>query len=395
MVRSASLLSQLMAEIPRSGFERLVRRHGGDYASKGFTCWDQLAAMLFCHLALADSLRDICNGLAGFYGKLSHVGVRRVPSKSNLSYANAHRPAELFEDVFWMLLDRFREQGRLGRRMKAFRFKNKLLSLDSTTVSLCLSLFPWASFRRAKGGAKLHVLLDHDDYMPSYVRITKARAHDSTMLKHLRLNQGSIVTMDMAYNDYRQFGQWTREGVYFVTRMKSNAKYTVIERRTPPKRSNVLADEIIRLTGIHAKVCAQKKCPYDLRRGVVWNEDRQRELVLLTNHLDFGATTIGAIYKERWQIEIFFKTLKQNLKIKSFVGTSENALRIQIWTALIALLQLKWLHHLSGKTWSLKALATMLRFHLFTYRSLREWLDNPFGPSTLVRFPDQLNFGFT
>ena len=395
MVRSASLLSQLVAEIPRSGFEGLVRRYRGDYASKGFTCWDQLVAMLFCHLAVADSLREICNGLAGFYGKLSHVGVRRVPSKSNLSYANAHRPAELFEGVFWMLLDRFREQGRLGRRTKAFRFKNKLLSLDSTTISLCLNLFSWASFRRAKGGAKLHVLLDHDDYMPSFLRISEAKVHDARMLKRLRLNPGSIVTMDMAYNDYRQFGQWTRDGVYFVTRLKSNAKYSVIERRTPPQHSNVLSDEIIRLTGVHAKVSAQKKCPYDLRRVTVWNEERQHALVLLSNHLDFGATTIGAIYQERWQIEIFFKTLKQNLKIKSFVGTSENALRIQIWTALIALLLLKWLHHLSKQNWSLKTLATMLRFNLFTYRSLRAWLDDPYGVPDSAPLHHQLNFGFT
>jgi hypothetical protein len=351
--------------------------------------------MLFCHLAGADSLREICNGLAGHFGKLKHLGVQRVPSKSNLAYANTHRPAELFEATFWMLLERFREQGHLGQRKKAFRFKNKLLSLDSTTISLCLNLFPWASFRRAKGGAKLHVLLDHDDYMPSFLHITKAKVHDSQMLKRLRLNPGSIVTMDMAYNVYRQFGQWCREGVYFVTRMKRNARYEVIVRRTPPQHSNVLADEIIRLTGVHAKVSAKQKCPYDLRRVVVWNEERQHEIVLLTNHLDFGATTIGAIYKERWQIEIFFKTLKQNLKIKSFVGTSENALRIQVWTALIALLLLKWLHHLSKQGWSLKTLATMLRFNLFTYRNLRDWLDNPYSDQSPPPGTEQLNLGFT
>lgn len=394
MVRTASLLSQLVAQIPRGEFERVVRAHGGDFASKGFRCWEQLVAMLFCHLAGADSLRDICNGLAGFYGKLHHAGVRRVPSKSNLAYANARRPAEIFEEVFETLLERFRAQGRLGARTNRFRFKNKLVSLDSTTISLCLTLFDWAAFRRAKGGAKLHVLLDHDDYMPSFVRITEAKVHDSQILKRLRLNPGSIIAMDMAYNDYRQFGQWCRDGVYFVTRLKRNAKYEVVERRAPPQHSNVLADETIRLTGVHAKVSAQDKCPFTLRRVVVWNETRQHELVLLTNHLDFGATTIGAIYKDRWRIEIFFKTLKQNLKIKSFVGTSENALRIQVWTALIALLLLKWLHHLSRQTWSLKTLTTMLRLNLFTYRDLREWLDDPYDAPLLPHPPSQLDFEF-
>ena len=259
------------------------------------------------------------------------------------------------------MADRFRAQGRLGARQHKFRFKNKLLSLDSTTISLCLSLFPWAKFRRAKGGIKAHVLLDHDDYLPSYVLISKAKMHDAKVLALLRPNPGSIVAMDRAYNDYRQFARWCEAGVYFVTRMKDNAVYEVAEKRDVPRHRNILSDEIILLTGAQA----QKKCPHPLRRTVVWDADNEREIVLLTNHLDFGATTIADIYKERWQIELFFKALKQNLRVKSFVGTSENALRIQIWTALIAMLLLKWLHHLSKAGWSLSNLASMLRLNLF------------------------------
>jgi len=390
MVRSASLFSQLLQQVPRSGFDALVRKHQGDRRAKGFSCWGLLTSMLFCQLAHADSLRVICNGLSCCLGKLSHLGVTRAPSKSNLSYANAHRPAALFEDLFWMMLGHFRATHQLGTRAHKFRFKNKLLSLDSTTISLCLELFPWAEFRRAKGGVKAHVLLDHDDYMPSFVYISKAKLHDARILSRLRINAGSIVAMDRAYNDYAQFARWTQEGVYFVTRMKSNALYRVLRGYKPPTSSTILEDSIIELTGPQA----HSKCPHSLRRIVVWDEKGQRKIVLLTNHLDFGATTLAKVYKERWEIELFFKALKQNLKIKSFVGTSENALLIQIWTALIALLLLKWLHHLSKARWSLAVLAALLRLNLFTYRGLRDWLDDPYPPPPLHPEPEQLALAF-
>lgn len=386
MVRTASLFSQLLQQIPRNQFAALVAKHQAERHAKGFTCWTQFTAMLFCQLARADSLREICNGLACCLGKLVHLGIQRGPSKSNLSYANAHRPAALFEELFWTMTHRFRQQGRLGARQHKFRFKNKLLSLDSTTISLCLSLFPWAKFRRAKGGVKAHVLLDHDDYMPSYVLISTAKMHDAKVLALLRLNAGSIVAMDRAYNDYKQFARWTQAGVFFVTRMKANAVYSVIEKRSVPLHRNILADQIILLAGAQA----QEKCPHHLRRIVVWDAENERELVLLTNQLDFGATTIADIYKERWQIELFFKALKQNLRVKSFVGTSENALRIQIWTALLAMLLLKWLHHLSKAGWSLSNLASMLRLNLFTYRDLRDWLDAPFNTPPYQPVPEQL-----
>ena len=386
MVRSASLFSQLLQQVPRAEFAALVNKHQAERNAKGFTCWAQFTAMLFCQLAHADSLREICNGLACCLGKLIHLGIQHGPSKSNLSYANARRPAALFEALFWTMAERFRAQGNLGSRKHKFRFKNKLLSLDSTTISLCLNLFPWAEFRRAKGGVKAHVLLDHDDYMPSFVHISRAKMHDAKVFAMLHLNTGSIIAMDRAYNDYRQFARWTVAGVYFVTRMKDNAVYEVVEARSVPMHRNILSDEIILLTGAQA----QKKCSHALRRIVVWDAHNEREIVLLTNHLQFGATTVADIYKERWQIELFFKALKQNLRVKSFVGTSENALRIQIWTALIAMLLLKWLHHLSKAGWSLSNLASMLRLNLFTYRHLRDWLDDPFNTPPIQPIPKQL-----
>ena len=380
MVRESSLFSQLLRKFPRSVFENLVFQHQAERRTKGFSCWTQFVAMLFCHLAKADSLREICHGLSCCLGKLVHLGVNKAPNKSTLSYANGHRPAELFEALFWSTLKRFRDQGVLGRRKRKFRFKNKLLSLDSTTISLCLSLFPWAKFRRAKGGVKAHVLLDHDDYMPSYVLITPAKKHDVHVARQLSLNSGSIIVMDRAYVDYAMFGRWTRQGVFFVTRLKDNADYEVIGHFPAPERGNIWSDQVIRLRGYQA----QKDCPYPLRKVVVYDQEKDKEIVLLTNHLDFGATTISEIYKDRWEIELFFKALKQNLKVKTFVGTSENALRIQIWTALIALLLYKWLHFLSKAKWSLSNLAAMLRLNLFTYRDLMEWIHKPFDTPPIV-----------
>jgi len=389
MVQAMSLFNQLLQHFPKLEFAALVKKHNAERASKGFSCRTQLVAMLFCQLAHADSLREICNGLACCVGKLVHLGIDVAPSKSTLSYANKHRPAKLFEDLFYTALARFRDEKGLGSRKRKFRFKNKLLSLDSTTISLCLEMFPWARFRQAKGGVKAHVLLDHDDYLPSYVLITEARCGDVKLADSFPLNPGSIVAMDRGYNDYGLYGRWTERGIFFVTRLKDNARYEVLDTGALPANRNILGDELIEFTCGKAK----KDCPYPLRRVAVWDPVGEREIVLLTNLIEFGPTTIAAIYKDRWEIELFFKALKQNLKVKSFVGTSENALRIQIWTALIAILLLKWMHHLSKAKWSLSNLASMLRLNLFTYRDLGAWLDNPFGTPPILPESQQLNLG--
>lgn len=386
MMRRTSLFSQVLSLINRNVFQRLVKKHQAERYAKGFTCWDQLVAMLFCHLGQAKSLREICGGLASTLGKVRHLGLEKAPARATLSYANSHRPWELFRDVFYEVLD-ICSSASPGLR-KRFRFRNKLLSLDSSTISLCLNLFPWADFRRTKGGVKLHLLLDHDGYLPKFAVIGKARQHDNRVARQIPMAKGSVVAMDRAYNDYGLFGEWTRRGVYFVTRMKLSAAYVVRGRFKPPQKSNVLADELIVLTGAGAA----KKCPYPLRRVVVWDAENQREIALLTNHLEFGASTISAIYKDRWQIELFFKTLKQHLRVKTFVGTSETALHTQIWTALIAVLLLKYLQFRATFNWSLSNLVAFLRWSLFAYKDLWEWLDAPFhdppGPPLPVQ--DQL-----
>lgn len=386
MVQVASLFNQLLHHFPRLEFAGLVKKHKAERAAKGFDCWTQFVAMLFCQLGHTDSLREICNGLACCLGKLFHLGIAKAPNKSTLSYANEHRPAGLYQELFYTALARFREQQDLGRRKRKFRFRNKLLSLDSTTVSLCLSLFPWAKFRRAKGGVKAHVLLDHDDYLPRYVLLTPARASDVRMAHSFQLPPGSIVAMDRGYIDFRLLARWIQAGVFFVTRPMHHMVYEVVESRPLPQNSSIRSDAIIRFSSQLARQTFQ----HQLRRIVVWDQAHQREIVLVTNHLAFGATTIANIYKDRWQIELFFKALKQNLKIKTFVGTTENALHIQIWTALIAMLLLRWLHHLSQANWSFSNLASMLRLNLFTYRDLLDWLHNPFGTPPIVPRAEQL-----
>src|SRR2546421_10341955 len=307
IIQVASLFNQLLQHFPRTEFGALVRENNAERCAKGFGCWTQLVSMLFCQLAHADSLREICNGLGCCLGKLVHLGIGKAPNKSTLSYANEHRPAKLYEDLFYTALNRFRDEEGLGQRKKKFRFKNKLLSLDSTTISLCLKLFPWAKFRRAKGGVKAHVLLDHDDYLPRYVLITEAKRSDVKIADAFTLNPGSIVAMDRGYNDYGLFFKWTTEEVYFVTRLKDNAAYEVVEDLGVPQARNIRTVQLVRLPGTQA----QKDCPCLLRRVVVWDVVNQREIELLTNLIAFGATTIAAIYKDRWEIELFFKALNK------------------------------------------------------------------------------------
>jgi len=384
MVQTASLFNQLLHHFPRTEFGALVKATKAERHARGFTCWGQFVAMLFCQLAHADSLRLICNGLSCCLGKLKHLGISEAPSKSGLSYANQHRPAALFQQLFWIALERFRSQSMLGPSQKPFRFKNKLLLLDSTTISLCLSLFPWAQFKKVKGGVKAHVLLDHDDYMPRFVHFTGAFHSDVQAAHLLPVQRGSIIVMDRAYIDYDLWAKWITQGMFFVTRLRHDLSIKVIEERSVPQNRNIRRDQLISLSSLQG----QKECPFPLRRVEVWNPEQQETIVLLTNHLNFGASTISDIYRQRWQIEVFFKTLKQNLKVKTFVGTSENALLIQIWTALIAMLLLRWLHFLSKKNWSFSNLAVLLRMNLFTYRDLKDWLSDPFGTPPLP--PQQL-----
>ena len=366
------MFSQILKLIARTDFERMVKQTKAEFRSKGLSTWSQFVAMMFCQLGRAHSLREIEGGLKSCEGKLAHLGIE-APARSSLSYANANRPWQLYEQVFHPLLKTVAAKA-AGK--KKFHFKNKLVSLDSTVIDLCLSLYDWAKFRRAKGAVKLHLVLDHDGYLPSFGIITDGKVADVKAAHQMHFASGTIVVDDRGYNDYRLFAKWTRNGVYFVNRMKDNALYEVVEEHAVPQNRNILKDQTIRLTGTGA----QKKCPHLLRRIEAVREDTGDILVFITNHHALGASTIAAIYKDRWQIELFFKALKQNLKIKTFVGTSANAVRTQIWTALIAMLLLKYLQLSSSFHWSLSNLVALLRMNLFTHRDLMHWLDHACVP---------------
>lgn len=387
MNRTCSLFSQILSIVDRRAFESLVDKHRSDRGSKGFRSWDQLVSMLFCQLAQAKSLREIEGGLKCCEGKLAHLGMGSPPKRSTLSYANEHRPWELYRDLFHELLGRCRKEAP-GHR---FRFKNRLLSLDATVITLCSSMFDWAKYTSSKGAIKLHMLLDHDGYIPVFAHITEGSRHEMTVAKALSLPKGSIVAMDKAYVDYGLFDRWSEQGVHFVTRLKRNAFHVSYDPKPiPASKTHILSDEKLALQPLHGS--CDRKCKRPLRLVRVCNAEKGEVLELVTNIWHLSADTISEIYKERWQIELFFKALKQNLRIKTFVGTSSNAVHVQVWTALIAVLLLKYLKMRSKAGWALSNLVALLRWNLFTYRDLWAWIDKPFETPQAAPQPSQMEF---
>jgi len=384
-----SLFSQILKLFPRDEFNKHVHERKAERHARGVTCWQQFTAMLFGQFASARSLSEVTNGLKSCEGKLQHLGIEPIP-KSSLAYVNSHRPSQLYQDVFYDLLHK--AQSEAGTWKKPFGLKKKLYSIDSTTIGLCLSMYDWAKFRRKKGGLKIHLRLDHDGYLPEYAVITEAKIHDYKMVDKFPIEPDTITTFDRGYNAYVYWSEMCEHGASFVTRLKDNAVYEVIEEMEI-KGKNILRDARIRLTGISAA----QKCPHELRIVEYYDEEEGRAFVFVTNNLKLAASTIAQIYKERWKIELFFKAIKQNLKIKTFLGTSQTAVETQIWTALIAILVLKYLQLKSKIGWALSNLVALLRMNLFTYRDLWAWIDKPYGtpPEPLDSFQcEQLELQF-
>jgi Transposase DDE domain/Domain of unknown function (DUF4372) len=387
MTQVCSVYSQLLQLFSRREFEQAVKREGAERNAKGFSCWGQFVAMLFCQLAHLNSLREVCMGLAGCESPLKHLSISETPKRSTLAYANANRPWELYQTVFGQLLNKCRtEVAARGERHK-FRFKNKLMSLDGSIIDLSASVFDWAHYRRSKGAIKLHLLLDHDGYLPSFATVTEGKRSELEVARGLRLPAGTILAIDRGYNDYEWFAEMTQDGVYFVTRMKTNTVYSVVEECEVPAKGNVLRDQIISLPSLE-KAGGD---PILFRRIEYWNPDKQEILVFFTNLLHLAASTVAAVYKDRWRIELFFKALKKSLKVKTFLGTSANAVKTQIWIALIAILILKYLKMKSSFGWSLSNLAALLRQQLFIFRDLWAWLNTPLeGPPAARQLGEQL-----
>lgn len=370
-----NVFSQILALIDRSIFNSLVKKHQSDKHSKGINSWTHLVSMLFCHLSSADSVRDISNGLRSTTGNMSHMGISRTPSKSNLSYMNAHRDHQLFRDLYLRLLDElWRKQTHMRPELR--RLKRKVLLMDATVIPLCLSVFDWAKFRRAKGAVKLHTILDYDGCMPSFVHITDGKTHESKVAKGHSFPKGCVVVVDRAYVDFAWMRVLDSNDCFFVTRIKSNMQYTLVKQvQSDALRSvGILADQVIELTGKAAGKYKGKK----LRLVRVWDSTKGTEYEFLTNNFAWKPQTVSALYKERWEIEVFFKHLKQRLKVTSFVGTSENAVYIQIWTALIGILLFKYIQKKAKYKWNLSNLVSFIRLNIFVKIDLWKWANDPF-----------------
>ncbi len=356
-----TVFSQLLKLVSRHEFETLAKQHHSGRSFRTASRWSQFVTMAMAQLAGRNSLRDSVENTSAQAHRLYHLGSAKL-SRSNLSRINEGKPYALYEAMFGKLLRRC--QGMAPDHN--FRFKNPLYSLDASTIDLCLSLFPWADFRTTKGAIKLHVGLNHAGYLPEFITVTEGKDHDVTVGRTLKFPKGSIVAVDKGYNDYTWYNQLTTKGIFFVTRLKTNAKYRVVCRRPVLKEKGLTCDQTIEFSGIHTS----KKCPIPLRRIGYRDAATGKHYIFLSNNFKLSAKTIADIYKARWQVELFFKWIKQNLKIKSFVGTSKNAVMTQIWIALCIYLLLAFIKFQSRLKKSMQQILRLLQLNLFEKRDM-------------------------
>ena len=363
MTKIGSIFSELLKLTPRFKFDKAVDRHKADRYTKSFSSWRQFTTLLYAQITGKDSLRDIETGLAAHSSRLYHLGLDRVPS-STLSDANKRRDYRIFEDMFYSLLDRCRNLTPKHR----FRFKNPLYSIDATVIDLCLSMYPWAKFRKTKGAIKLHCLYDHSGALPSFMVVSDGKKHDVRAVKDhsFPLPPDSIVSVDRAYIDWKWLYSLTANNVFFVTRAKSNFKYDISGQHAETKGKGVIKDEVVSLSGFYA----EEDYPDELRRIEFYDAERKKKLVFMTNNFKLAASTIADIYKSRWQIELFFKWIKQNLKIKSFLGTSKNAVMSQVWVAMCYYLLLAYIKYQTKYAHSMLELSRVIRETIMDRRAL-------------------------
>lgn len=369
-----TLFAQIIGKLDRNKFKSIVKSHQSDKHQKGYNSWTHLVSMLFCQFAKSQSVRDISNGLRSATGNLNHLCVDRAPSKSSISYQNKHRSYDIFKEYYYSVQESLGQQPFF--KQTKFRIKSKIFLLDSTTISLSLSLFDWAKYKTAKGAVKMHTLLDFDGNLPAYINITDGKTADNKGAYDVPLLKGSVIVADRFYNDFSLLNIWDSKGVYFVVRHKDNLQYHPIKENALPenRHPHLLKDEIIAFKNEDSK----DKFPRRLRRIALWDEKNEQIIELITNNFSWCANTIGELYKNRWQVEIFFRDVKQLLHIKSFIGTSENAVMIQIWTALITILILKALKAMAQFGWHLSNLVAFIRLNLFVKIALQKWLDQPY-----------------
>jgi putative transposase len=361
--------------ISRYEFQKAVSEAKTEYHARGFSSWSHFVAMLFGQLSGQDSLRGIEAGLATQGPALYHAGVRPV-HRSTLSYANEHRSADLFKQIFLYMLSKC-ESAAPHHKLS---LKNPIYSLDATTIDLCLSLYDWAKFRTTKGAVKLHLKLNHSGYLPTFMIVTDGKASEVRVAHSIPLETGDVAIFDRGYTDFRWFKTLDDKGVFFVTRLKAKTDYRVVERKDTSAIKNIYSDQTIEFNGPYSK----QKYPGKLRRVRSKDPVTGKIITILTNNFTWSAKTIARIYKDRWQIELFFKSIKQQLKVKSFVGTSRNALLSQLWVAMIAYLLLSYLKFKSKFKWSIYMLCSVLPTNLFARRNLWDWLNAPYHDKSNV-----------
>ena len=384
MAHCNTLFHTMLNFIPRHQFSALEKRHSTGRRSRSFSRWSQFVHLMFMQLTGRSSLRDGIQSMNSRADNLYHLGAKPV-SRSTFADANNVRPASFYEALFTKIYQRCR----IVSPKHKFKFKNKLFSLDASVIDLSLSAFPWARFRRTKSAVKIHTLLDHSGYLPAFVAITDGKTHETKVATSLSLPKGSIVVEDKAYNDYKWFADLTQTGIFFITRQKRNAIYRVTERRNVNKKQGLCSDQTIKLTSIKGQ-----ECPHPLRRIGYRDPETKKHYVFLTNNFKLSPKTIADIYKDRWQIEIFFRWIKQNLKIKASIGNSRNAVMTQIYVALIAYLLLYLFKYLSKVSVSLQNLLRVIQLNLFRKCSLKELFKPPPIDTANNNVNKQLNLNF-
>ena len=361
MAHRNTVISQLLKVVCRHEFEGLAKAHHKGRALRKTSRWSQFVALTLGQLSGRVSLRDVEANMDAQQAHLYHLGTERI-ARSSLVRLNQHQPCTLYEALFARLYARC--QGLAPRH--GFRFKNPLYSLDASLIDLSLNLFPWSHYALGKGAIKLQAGLDHRGMIPAFVDLTDSKVSDSDYAKTLTLPRKSIVVFDRGYNDYGWYKTLNKQGIYFVTRQRSNARYRVITRSTVDRSSGVTSDQMIRYTSARSR---QKQLP-DMRRVGYYDAATRKQYYFITNHTRLCAKTIAEIYKQRWQIELFFKWIKQNLKIKAFLGTTQNAMMTQIWIALCVYLLLAYLKFANHLKRSLQQILRLLQLNLFIKRDL-------------------------
>ena len=328
MNQGQTVFAQIMNHIPRHSFRKYVKKYKGNYKVKSFSCWEQFLVMSFAQFTYRESLRDIESCLRAMNNKLYHMGITGKISRSTLAKANEKRDWRIYQD-FAMVLIRIAKD--LYKDEKLFKeLDETIYALDSTTIDLCLTLFPWAKYKKTKSAIKLHTLLDLQNNIPAFIYITDGSVHDVNILDILVAEVGAYYVMDKGYVDFRRLYSLNQGNAYFVTRAKTNMKFRRIYSNKVDKTTGVLCDQIIFLTNRKTN----EKYPDKLRRIKYFNSEKNKKFVFITNNFSLPSTTIANLYKQRWQVELFFKWIKQHLRIKSFYGTSSNAVKTQIWIAV-------------------------------------------------------------